>query len=139
MKRNFEKSSEPKGELVSDGGKIYVIQKHDATHLHYDLRLEMDGVLKSWAIPKEPPVSPNVKRLAVQVEDHPIEYADFEGTIPEGEYGAGTVEIWDRGTYNLLDQKESKLIVNINGNKLRGVYVLVRFKDGKNWLFFKKK
>jgi len=139
MKRNFEKSSEPKGELVSGGGKIYVIQKHVATHLHYDLRLEIDGVLKSWAIPKEPPVSPNVKRLAVQVEDHPIEYANFEGTIPNGEYGAGTVEIWDRGTYNLLDQKESKLIVNINGNKLNGAYVLVRFKDEKNWLFFKKK
>lgn len=116
-----------------------MIQKHLATHLHYDLRLEMDGVLKSWAIPKEPPVSPDVKRLAVQVEDHPVEYADFEGTIPEGEYGAGTVEIWDRGTYNLLDQKESKLVVDINGNRLKGVYVLVRLKDEKNWLFFKKK
>jgi DNA ligase D-like protein (predicted 3'-phosphoesterase) len=99
----------------------------------------MDGVLKSWAIPKEPPTVPNVRRLAVQVEDHPIEYANFEGTIPEGEYGAGSVEIWDRGTYKLIDRKEDKLIVEINGNRLKGTYVLVRFKDQKNWLFFKKK
>jgi DNA ligase D-like protein (predicted 3'-phosphoesterase) len=80
-----------------------------------------------------------VKRLAVQVEDHPVEYASFEGTIPEGEYGAGTVEIWDKGTYKLINQKENKLIVEIDGAKLSGVYVLVRFKDEKNWLFFKKK
>jgi DNA ligase D-like protein (predicted 3'-phosphoesterase) len=120
-------------------GNTYVIQKHAATHLHYDLRLEMDGVLKSWAIPKEPSTSPGVRRLAVQVEDHPIGYANFEGTIPEGEYGAGTVEVWDKGTYKLIDRKEDKLIVEINGNRLKGVYVLVRFKDQKNWLFFKKK
>jgi DNA ligase D-like protein (predicted 3'-phosphoesterase) len=119
--------------------RIYMIQKHAATHLHFDLRLEMDGVLKSWAIPKEPSTSPDVKRLAVQVEDHPVEYAGFEGTIPEGEYGAGKVEIWDRGTYKLIDRKENKLIVEINGAKLSGAYVLVRFKDEKNWLFFKKK
>jgi DNA ligase D-like protein (predicted 3'-phosphoesterase) len=119
--------------------RIYVIQKHAATHLHFDLRLEMDGVLKSWAIPKEPPTSPAVKRLAVQVEDHPVDYASFEGAIPEGEYGAGTVEIWDKGTYKLIDRKEDKLIVEIDGAKLSGVYVLVRFKDKKNWLFFKKK
>ena len=123
---------------MSEGNK-YVIQKHAATHLHYDLRLEMDGVLKSWAIPKEPPTALNVRRLAVQVEDHPIEYGNFEGTIPEGEYGAGGVEIWDRGTYRLIDRKEDKLIVEINGNRLKGTYVLVRFKDLKNWLFFKKK
>jgi DNA ligase D-like protein (predicted 3'-phosphoesterase) len=133
-KRNFEKTTEPKGD-----NRIYVIQKHAATHLHYDLRLEMDGVLKSWAIPKEPPTMPSVRRLAVEVEDHPVEYANFEGTIPEGEYGAGTVEIWDRGTYRLLERKEDKLIVEINGNRLSGVYVLMRFKDKKNWLFFKKK
>ena len=119
--------------------KIYVIQKHAATHLHFDLRLEMDGVLKSWAVPKEPPTSPDVKRLAVQVEDHPLEYASFEGAIPEGEYGAGTVEIWDKGTYSLIDQKENKLVVEIKGAKLNGAYVLVRFRDDKNWLFFKKK
>jgi DNA ligase D-like protein (predicted 3'-phosphoesterase) len=133
-KRNFGKTTEPKGD-----NKIYVIQKHAATHLHYDLRLEMDGVLKSWAIPKEPPTMPGIRRLAVEVEDHPVEYANFEGTIPEGEYGAGTVEIWDRGTYRLLERKEDKLIVEINGNRLSGVYVLMRFKDKKNWLFFKKK
>jgi DNA ligase D-like protein (predicted 3'-phosphoesterase) len=138
-KRNFEKTTEPKGEMRMSEGKIYVIQKHAATHLHYDLRLEMDGTLKSWAIPKEPPIAHNVRRLAVQVEDHPIEYASFEGTIPEGEYGAGTVEIWDRGTYKLIDRKADKLIVEIDGNKLKGIYVLVRFKDQKNWLFFKKK
>ena len=138
-KRNFEKTREPKGEVGMSGGNIYVIQKHAATHLHYDLRLEMDGMLKSWAIPKEPSTSPGVRRLAVQVEDHPIEYANFEGTIPEGEYGAGTVEIWDRGTHKLIDRKEDKLIVEINGNRLKGAYVLVRFKDQKNWLFFKKK
>ncbi len=138
-KRNFEKTTEPKGESEMAEGNIYVIQKHAATHLHYDLRLEMDGVLKSWAIPKEPPTVPSVRRLAVQVEDHPVDYANFEGAIPEGEYGAGTVEIWDRGTYRLIERKEDKLIVEIIGNRLKGVYVLVRFKDQKNWLFFKKK
>lgn len=138
-KRDFEKTVEPKGEMETGEGSIYVIQKHAATHLHYDLRLEMDGVLKSWAIPKEPPTIPGVRRLAVQVEDHPIEYANFEGAIPEGEYGAGTVEIWDKGTYRMINRKEDKLIVEINGNKLKGVYILLRFKDEKNWLFFKKK
>lgn len=120
-------------------GNVYAIQKHSATHLHYDLRLEMDGVLKSWAIPKEPSIVPSVRRLAVQVEDHRVEYAAFEGTIPEGEYGAGTVEIWDKGTYKLIDRKEDKIIVDIDGKRLKGIFVLVRFKDKKNWLFFKKK
>jgi len=138
-KRKFGKTTEPKGEEKVTEGAIYLIQKHAATHLHYDLRLEMDGVLKSWAIPKEPPITPGLRRLAVQVEDHPIEYAKFEGTIPEGEYGAGMVEIWDKGTYKIVDRKEDKLIVDINGNKLKGEYVLVRFKERKNWLFFKKK
>ena len=119
--------------------KIYVIQKHDASHLHFDLRLEMDGVLKSWAVPKEPPMAHGVKRLAVQVEDHPVSYAGFEGVIPKGEYGAGTVEIWDKGTYRMIDRKENKLIVEINGAKLNGAYVLIRLKNPKNWLFFKKK
>ncbi|HVP93489.1 MAG TPA: DNA polymerase ligase N-terminal domain-containing protein [Acidobacteriota bacterium] len=138
-KRRFKETTEPEGKMKMSEGNKYVIQKHAATHLHYDLRLEMDGVLKSWAIPKEPPTAPNVRRLAVQVEDHPLEYGNFEGTIPEGEYGAGSVEIWDRGTYRLIDRKEDKLIVEINGNRLKGTYVLVRFKDLKNWLFFKKK
>lgn len=117
----------------------YVIQKHDASHLHYDLRLEMDGVLKSWAVPKIPPTEPGVKRLAVEVEDHPIEYASFEGTIPRGEYGAGTVEIWDKGKYMLLEREENKLTIDIQGKRLNGVHYLIRLKDGKNWLFFKKK
>jgi DNA ligase D-like protein (predicted 3'-phosphoesterase) len=138
-KRNFIKTTEPEGELTIREGNLYVIQRHLATHLHYDLRLEIDGVLKSWAVPKKPPIQLGVRRLAIQVEDHPIEYADFEGTIPKGEYGAGTVEIWDSGTYNFIDRKEDKLIININGDKLKGNYILVRFKEGKNWLLFKKK
>ena len=138
-KRDFDKTAEPKGQLQKVQGSIYVVQKHAATHLHYDLRLEMDGTLKSWAIPKEPPIELGVKRLAVQVEDHPISYATFQGTIPKGEYGAGTVEIWDKGTYEFIDRKEDKLVIEINGEKLRGSYVLVRLKDKQNWLFFKKK
>lgn len=122
-----------------DEEKIYVVQKHDATHLHYDFRLEMDGVLKSWAIPKEPPTGTGVKRLAVQVEDHPIDYASFEGVIPEGQYGAGNVEIWDKGKYILKERTEDKLIVDIKGSKLNGIYCLLRFKGKENWLFFKKK
>jgi len=138
-KRDFQKTGEPEGEEKTDSGNIYVIQKHDATHLHYDLRLEMDGVLKSWAVPKTPPTERGVKRLAVQVEDHPVEYADFEGTIPEGEYGAGTVEIWDKGQYVLIERNEDKLVFEVKGKVLKGVYCLVRFKGKENWLFFKKK
>jgi DNA ligase D-like protein (predicted 3'-phosphoesterase) len=117
----------------------FVVQKHDATRLHYDFRLEMDGVLKSWAIPKEPPTEPNIKRLAVEVEDHPVSYITFEGTIPEGEYGAGTVEIWDKGTYTLKSRSNNKIVFALHGEKLVGDHILVRFKEGKNWLFFKKK
>jgi len=117
----------------------FVIQKHAATALHYDFRLEMDGVLKSWAIPKEPPNEPNVKRLAVEVEDHPLSYIGFKGTIPAGGYGAGTVEIWDKGTYRLENRKEDKIVFTLEGSRLVGSYVLVRLKQGKNWLFFKKK
>lgn len=138
-KRDFQKTKEPSGDEEKPSGNMYVIQKHQATHLHYDLRLEMDGVLKSWAVPKTPPTKSGVKKLAVQVEDHPIEYADFEGTIPEGQYGAGTVEIWDRGRYVLKDRKENKLIFEIKGERLKGTYCLIRFKGRKNWLFFKKK
>ena len=117
----------------------FVIQRHAARRLHYDLRLEMDGVLKSWAVPKEPPKTAGVKRLAVQVEDHPIEYANFEGIIPEGHYGAGKVEIWDKGSYILKERTVNKMIFELNGEKLMGTYVLLRFKGDKNWLFFKKK
>jgi len=121
-------------------GGIYVIQKHDATHLHYDLRLEMDGFLKSWAVPKMPPKEKGEKRLAVQVEDHPIEYANFEGIIPEGQYGAGTVVIWDKGEYKLIERSSNKIIFEIKGKKLSGTYCLIKFKgkEGDNWLFFKK-
>ncbi len=142
-KRDFSKTPEPQGEkkAVADeraGGRIYVIQRHDASHLHYDLRLEKNGVLKSWAIPKEPPTVKGVKRLAVQTEDHPIEYADFEGIIPEGEYGAGKVEIWDRGTFNVEKWDENEIVVHIHGEKLKGRYCLIRFKGQEgNWLFFK--
>lgn len=133
-KRDFSKTPEPSGKKKGKGG-IYVVQKHDATRLHYDLRLEMDGVLKSWAIPKGP--DDKEKRLAVETEDHPIEYADFEGTISEG-YGAGTVEIWDRGTFILIERSENKIIADISGKRLNGFYCLIHMKD-KNWLFFKKK
>jgi DNA ligase D-like protein (predicted 3'-phosphoesterase) len=137
-KRDFKKTAEPMGNQTTEGGNIYVIQKHGASHLHYDLRLEMDGVLKSWAVPKVPPTEKGVKRLVVQVEDHPIEYANFEGVIPEGEYGAGTVEIWDRGEYHLKERTADKLVFEIEGTRLRGTYCLLRFKGKENWLFFKK-
>ena len=137
--KNSKKATEPKDGSEKSDGNIYVVQKHAATNLHYDLRFEMDGVLKSWAVPKEPPVESGIRRLAVQVEDHPVAYASFDGAIPEGHYGAGKVEIWDKGTYKMVDRKEDKIIVEIDGEKLRGQYVLVRFKDKKNWLFFKKK
>ena len=144
LKRNFEKTSEPSGEVKKSKklSRIYVIQKHQATHLHYDLRLEMDGVLKSWAIPKEPPMQPNLKRLAVKTEDHPIEYAEFKGKIPEGAYGAGKVEIWDKGTFIPIEIDDSKIIFSIKGKKLKGDYCLIKLRpktDPKNWLFFKKK
>ena len=137
-KRDFSKTSEPEGELKGNGN-TYVIQKHDASHLHYDLRLEKDGVLKSWAVPKEPPFNPGIKRLAIQTEDHPIEYASFEGEIPKGEYGAGTVKIWDNGLYTEKKWEEKEIVIDIHGQKLQGLYCLVAFKPDKNWLFFKKK
>jgi len=99
----------------------------------------MDGVLKSWAVPKEPPTRSGIRRLAVQVEDHPIEYANFEGVIPEGQYGAGIVEIWDKGTYRLIERTPDKIVFEIHGKRLKGKYCLIRFKGEKNWLFFKKK
>ncbi len=139
-KRDFGRTGEPMGEAKASKGTetIYVIQKHDASRLHYDLRLEREGVLKSWAVPKEPPTQKGVKRLAVQVEDHPIEYAGFEGVIAEGEYGAGTVEIWDKGTYEARKWREDEIIVQMNGSRLDGRYCLIRFRKTKNgWLFFK--
>ncbi len=120
---------------------IFVVHKHHARRLHWDLRLEMHGVLKSWAVPKEPPKKPGIKRLAMQVEDHDLGYADFEGEISEGEYGAGKVKIWDKGEYNLLEKYDNRLKFDLLGKKLKGIYVLFKFpKAGENaWLFFKTK
>jgi DNA ligase D-like protein (predicted 3'-phosphoesterase) len=143
-KRDFRKTSEPpvSGREVSSDKPIFVVQRHDASNLHYDFRLEMNGVLKSWAVPKEPPLNPGTKRLAIETEDHPLGYADFEGEIPEGEYGAGKVEIWDRGTFELLKRNEKEIVITLYGERLEGEYVLIKTKygkDDKGWLFFKKK
>ena len=155
-KRDFKKTTEPKGgKKKSSDQPRFVIQKHDASQLHYDFRIEMDGVLKSWAIPKGPSTDPSIKRLATLTEDHPLEYADFEGTIPEDEYGGGTVIVWDGGTYrNIradkeedgLSMKESfddgKIEVWLEGKKLKGGYVLIhtgKDKNGDMWLFKKMK
>ncbi len=154
-KRNFRKTPEP-GPKVGRGHRqpIFVIQEHHASHLHYDFRLEADGVLKSWAVPKEPSLDPSVKRLAVRVEDHPLSYAGFSGDIPEGQYGAGHVDIWDRGTYeNLLEAKPTpqtvaegidagRLEFVLHGERLQGRFALVRMRKGKgkeNWLLIKMK
>jgi DNA ligase D-like protein (predicted 3'-phosphoesterase) len=117
---------------------IYVVQRHHARTLHWDLRLEKDGVLVSWAVPKEPPTTKGVRRLALQVEDHAVDYATFEGTIAEGEYGAGTVEIWDLGTFRTERWTDNEIVVHIKGQRLTGRYCLVRFAKVENgWLFFK--
>jgi bifunctional non-homologous end joining protein LigD len=146
-KRHFEKTSEPKGGPPVKGGGQYLIQKHDASRLHYDFRLELDGVLKSWAVPKGPSLDPAKKSLAVHVEDHPLEYGSFEGVIPQGEYGGGTVMLWDRGTWESEgDAAESyqrgKLVFRLNGERLKGRWALIRMggkagQDGKNWLLKK--
>ncbi len=125
--------------MSTDSTARFVIQKHNASHLHYDFRLEIDGVLRSWAVPKEPQTETGIKRLAIEVEDHETSYINFEGTIPEGEYGAGTVEIWDKGTYTLKSRNKDKLVFTLNGQKLKGDYTLLRFKEGKNWLLLKNK
>lgn len=119
---------------------VYVIQEHHASRLHWDLRFEVDDTLKSWALPKEPPQKIGEKRLAVSVDDHPIEYALFEGEIPKGNYGAGKVKTWDRGTFDVVEKTKNKLVVNIHGFRLQGKYCLIHFKpEGDNWLFFKMK
>lgn len=119
-------------------GKRFVIQKHLASHEHFDFRLEIEGILKSWAIPKIIPSKPGEKRLAVEVEDHPLEYIDFEGIIPDGNYGAGKVEIWDTGTYEIIEKTDKKIIFNLNGKKTKGSYYLIKLKDN-NWLLIKGK
>ncbi len=139
--RDFAKTPEPKGGAKKGAGNIFVVHEHDASRLHYDLRLEMGGVLRSWAVPKEPPEKEGIKRLAIQTEDHPIEYADFEGSIPEGMYGAGTVKIWDRGVFNLEKEEEGEILFELKGKKLAGRYVLIKtmFRGKESWLFFKRK
>jgi DNA ligase D-like protein (predicted 3'-phosphoesterase) len=153
-KRNFTISPEPQGNVMptkSSKHPIFVIQKHNASHLHYDFRLEIDGVLKSWAIPKGPSTDPHDKRLAMETEDHPMSYANFEGIIPEGEYGAGSVIVWDKGTFDNIKEKDGKTIplnqcykngqieVNLHGKKLQGGYALIRTAsdDMKKWLCIK--
>ncbi|MBI2815707.1 MAG: ATP-dependent DNA ligase [Acidobacteria bacterium] len=145
QKRDFSKTPEPPPSLPrrgAQGGRgRFVIQKHAASHLHYDFRLEMDGALKSWAVPKGPPYNTAEKRLAMATEDHPIEYLDFEGIIPKGQYGGGTVMVWDIGTYELIDGNYHKghLHIYLEGKKLRGEWHLVRTKqaDGRSWLLIK--
>jgi bifunctional non-homologous end joining protein LigD len=143
-KRRFTKTPEPGPEKKrTKTGRIFVVQKHRATQLHYDFRLEVDGVLKSWAVPKGPSLDPKVRRLAMQVEDHPVDYAQFEGVIPEGEYGGGTVMVWDYGTYkpeetdNVAEAlRKGELKFSLNGKKLKGSWVLVRTRD-RQWLLIK--
>ena len=149
QKRDFEKTPEPSGKTAVAPSKQrrFVIQKHDATRLHYDLRLEFDGVFKSWAVTKGPSLDPHDKRLAVEVEDHPLDYGDFEGTIPEGQYGGGTVMLWDRGTWESEDPergfKKGDLKFTLHGDKLHGSWVLVRMRNDRsggkrtNWLLIK--
>ncbi len=152
-KRDFDKTSEPRGGSRSKGGRAFVIQKHDASNLHYDLRLEIDGVLKSWAVPKGPSTDPSEKRMALETEDHPLGYKDFEGVIPEDEYGAGPVMVWDRGTYKNQKREKGRLLamdkaydkgrieVWLDGDKLKGGYALIRTgkKSDNRWLLIKMK
>ncbi len=154
-KRDFTKTPEPKGGKKKRNSKnpVFVIQKHDATNLHYDFRLEIDGTLKSWAVPKGPSTNPAEKRMAIPTEDHPIEYATFEGVIPENQYGGGTVLIWDKGHFKNLKKNENGETISLSeqynsgtieiwlkGKKLKGGYALIQMKSGKmkgNWLLIK--
>lgn len=151
-KRDLRRSSEPRGGKRRNQRKpIFVIQQHSATQVHFDFRLESSGVLKSWAVAKGPSTDPREKRLAIEVEDHPLDYADFEGTIPEGEYGAGTVIVWDRGTFKNITHKdgdevsletglkEGHVAVRLAGKKLEGGYALTRIRSGRKprWLLVK--
>ena len=120
----------------------FVVHEHDSSHLHYDFRLELEGVLRSWVIPKGPSMNPSEKRLALLVQDHPLDYIDFEGVIPQGHYGAGAVVIWDRGSYELLEQEQGKVGFVLKGQKLKGAFTLMRLKGrgkGNEWLLIKRK
>src|SRR5262249_10576696 len=144
-KRHFKKTSEPRAKKKRAKGFSYVIQKHDARSLHFDFRLELDGVLLSWAVPKGPSMDTADKRLAVHVEDHPLEYADFEGVIPQENYGAGSVIVWDRGLWTARQDpregmKKGQLLFDLAGYKLRGLFTLVRTKrSDKDWLLIKER
>ena len=154
-KRDFRRTAEPKGKgrARRKGAPLFVIQKHDATSLHYDFRIEADGVLKSWAVPKGPSLDPREKRLAMPTEDHPMEYGDFEGVIPEGEYGAGAVIVWDTGTYRNMTQRDGEEIlvedaveaghvrIWLEGKKLEGGWALTRVSKGQRprWILVKIK
>jgi bifunctional non-homologous end joining protein LigD len=154
QKRDFKQTQEPKGKIGKSASElIFVVQKHAASHLHYDFRLEVDGVLKSWAVPKGPSMNPDDKRLAMMVEDHPYSYKDFEGSIPEGNYGAGNVIVWDNGTYTPAEEtksaekillegiKKGRLSFILKGEKLNGEFSLVQLKGKQEnaWLLIKKK
>ena len=146
-KRDFNRTAEPRGGRSRGQGRSFVVQRHHARRLHYDFRLELDGVLKSWAVPKEPSRDPADKRLAVRTEDHPLDYGSFEGTIPEGEYGAGRVKIWDRGEWEPLDDpreglEKGKLSFVLKGRRMKGGWTLVRMRPrrretNENWLLIK--
>jgi bifunctional non-homologous end joining protein LigD len=149
-KRKFADTPEPApGKKSKTAGDYFCVQRHDATRLHYDFRLEIDGVLKSWAVPKGPSLDPGVKHLAAHVEDHPVEYGGFEGNIPAGNYGAGSVMLWDRGTFDLLGDvpaenqiKRGDLKFRLHGEKLNGEFALVLMKGrgkGNEWLIIKKR
>src|SRR5450631_195848 len=150
-KRRFEKTPEPApaSGKPKPAGNYFCVQRHDATRLHYDFRLEIDGVLKSWAVPKGPTLDPGVKRLAAHVEDHPVAYGDFEGNIPEGNYGAGSVMLWDYGTFELMGDmpgagqiERGDLKFRLHGQKLNGEFALVLMKGrgkGNEWLLIKKR
>ena len=145
-KRRLDRTPEPPPRRKSSpSGRLFVVQKHRARQLHYDFRLEVGGVLKSWSVPKGPSLDPSIKRLAVAVEDHPVDYADFEGVIPEGEYGGGTVMVWDRGVYRpaagadvAASLRKGELTFTLQGRKLKGGWSLVRLR-GRNWLLIKRR
>src|SRR6201996_8903808 len=149
QKRDFKKTREPKAGRRSDTGHLFIVQKHDATRLHWDFRLEMDGVLKSWAVTRGPSLDPDDKRLAVRTEDHPLDYATFEGTIPKGQYGGGTVMLWDNGTWEPIKGKdprktlaEGHLHFILHGHRMKGEWIMIRLKPrgkekGENWLLRK--